>query len=85
MSNPAATMTISGFLEVGAQARPRVKCVKTSFKINPGDLHRAEPFYASMHFMLQLCFTVKLQKCFVDYKTPPDFPSGEEMMTGFLG
>ena len=31
--------------------------------------------------MLQLCFTVKLQKCFVDYDTSPDFISsggGEE-------
>ena len=25
--------------------------------------------------MLQLCLTVKLQKCFVDYDTSPDFPS----------
>ena len=24
---------------------------------------------------LQRCFTVTLQKCFVDYETPPNFPS----------
>ena len=32
--------------------------------------------------MLQRCFAVKLQKCFVSYETSPHF-EGEEMMTGF--
>ena len=37
--------------------------------------------------MLQTCFSVKLQKRFVDYETSPDFPSvwREEMVTLILG
>lgn len=30
--------------------------------------------------MLQLCYAAKLQKCFVDFKTSPDFPSTWERL-----
>ena len=48
------------------------------FKLSP----RLLQFFSRM---LQRCYAVKLQKCFVSNETSPDFPSawGEEIMTEF--
>ena len=51
---------------------PRTQTVETRISCT-------EPFWVQMLQLfsrtLQLCFTVKLQKCSVDVKTSPDFPS----------